>query len=395
MRTLLPLLLAGSLVLTGAACAAPADPVPADPVPVAARDATGTVVSVTPVVTLDRAGVAARLAELGLDPARAVHGVRALRVEYRTVDTAGRGTTASTLAVLPDPAPAAARLVSWHHGTTAGRAETASMDDGPDRTVALALAAAGNVVSAPDYLGLGTGPGRHPYLDHASAAEVSLDALRAVRTLPDLPDLDPAVRAGGFSQGGPVTMALGRLLQDGVEPALRLGGLAPVAGPFDVRGTLDVAADGGVENSTAYLAYLTVAWGWRHDLWTDPAQVFRGEYATSVPAMLDGEHPGREVQSTLPATLEELFTDTWLATLRDPDGPLRAALDEASTTCDWTPTVPVLIYRGTADGDVPPVNADLCAAATGGRAEVVDVGPVDHGDSLPAALPQVLDQFAA
>jgi dienelactone hydrolase len=327
--------------------------------------------------------------------------VRAFRVEYATVDPDGDATTASSLVAVPDATPGGRlRLVSWQHGTTAYKSHVASVSaDSSDRAAAYFFAAAGHVVSAPDYLGLGVGPGTHPYNHHDSAVTASVDALRAARSVPSLVDreLDTRVLISGFSQGGPVSMALGRALHGGAEPAFQVGALAPIAGPYDFTGSGAVAASGGIAHATGYLGYLTVAWNRLHHLYDDPAEAFRPPYDRSVEALFDGTHPFEEIEPNLPATPAELFTPAFLDQLQHPAGALRDALKEAGATCDWAPTVPVRIYHAAGDLDVPVANAEFCRRALterGAAAEVVQLGGMEHGESMGVALPLVLDQFA-
>jgi hypothetical protein len=393
-------LVAGCVVLVLAGCGAGAATTSAPPA--TSAPSRGDVVSVTPLEQLDATAVAARLRELGIDTGRVTHGVRAFRVEYRTVDPDGAPTTASSLVAVPEATPGGRlRLVSWQHGTTADKAAAASVSvDSSDRAAAYFFAAAGHVVSAPDYLGLGVGPGAHPYNHHDSAVTASVDALRAARTVPGLVDreLDPRVLISGFSQGGPATMALGRAMDDGAEPAFQVGALAPIAGPYDFTGSVVVAASGGIAHATGYLGYLTVAWNRLHRLYGDPAEAFRPPYDRTIEALFDGTHPFEEIEPKLPATPAELFTPAFLDQLQHPTGALRDALNAADATCDWVPSVPVRIYHAASDLDVPVANAEFCRRALaehGAAAEVVALGDMEHLDSMGAALPLVLDQFAA
>jgi hypothetical protein len=395
-------LVAGCVVLVLAGCGAGAATASATSAPPAtAAPSRGDVVSVTPLEQLDAPAVAARLREFGIDTGRVAGGVRSFRVEYRTVDPDGAPTTASSLVAVPEATPGGRlRLVSWQHGTTVDKAAAASVSaDRSDRAAAYFFAAAGHVVSAPDYLGLGVGPGAHPYNHHDSAVTASVDALRAASTVPGVVDreLDPRVLISGFSQGGPATMALGRALHDGAEP-FQLGALAPIAGPYDFTGSVAVAASGGIAHAAGYLGYLTVAWNRLHHLYGDPAEAFRPPYDRTIEALFDGTHPFEEIEPKLPATPVELFTPAFLDQLQHPTGALREALNAADATCDWAPSVPVRIYHAAGDLDVPVANAEFCRRALverGAAAEVVALGDMEHLDSMGAALPLVLDQFAA
>jgi hypothetical protein len=389
-------LVAGCVALVLAGCGAGAAATSATSAP-----SGGDVVSVTALEQLDAPAVAARLRELGIDTGRATHGVRAFRVEYRTVDPNGAPTTASSLVAVPDTTPRGRlRLVSWQHGTTADKAAAASVSaDSSDRAAAYFFAGAGHVVSAPDYLGLGVGPGTHPYNHHDSAVTASVDALRATRSVPELVDreLDPRVLISGFSQGGPASMALGRALHSGAEP-FQVGALAPIAGPYDFTGSVAVAASGGIAHATGYLGYLTVAWNRLHHLYDDPVEAFRPPYDRSIEALFDGTHPFEEIGPKLPATPAELLTPGFLDQLQHPTGALRDELNAADATCDWAPSLPVRIYHAAGDLDVPVANAEFCRRALaerGAAAEVVQLGDVEHGESMGVALPLVLDQFTA
>jgi hypothetical protein len=406
----------------------------------------GALVSVQPLERWDAARVRTYLVEQGMDAGRVRFGVDASRITYATVDPAGRPTTASALVTRPiapagqpgagaDQPGAGAdqpgvgpgqpgagwRLVSWQHGTIPARDEVGSMTaDGSDRAAAVLFAADGYVVSAPDYLGLGTGPGFHPYLDLPSTVTASIDSLRATRAYvepkpgqagpnqarPDQtgPDragsgglrLDGQVLVSGHSQGGQAAMAVGAQLQRDGDPRFRLAAVAPIAGPYDVTTTLHTAVTTGIANASAYLAYFTVEWNRLHHLYDSPAQAFRPPYDRTVPALLDGTHSSPDILAALPPTPAQLFTREFLAGLAQPTGALAEALRVADSSCDWRPEVPVRLYAASGDRDVPIANSGYCqrrVRAAGGEAELVDVGAVDHSTSELRALPQILTGF--
>jgi hypothetical protein len=387
----------------------PAAPTPGAPVPGVSPPGTrGALLSVQPLESLTAAQVRTYLAGQGVDGSRVRFGVAASRISYATVDPTGRPTTASALVTTPTAAPGQSpgterRMVSWQHGTIAARDEVGSMTaDGSDRAAAVLFAAAGYLVSAPDYLGLGTGPGFHPYLDLPSTVSASVDSLRATRALAQRPNrrggpgLDGQVLVSGHSQGGQAAMAVGEELWRGADPSFRLAAVDPIAGPFQVSATLHTAVTTGIEHASAYLAYFAVAWNRLHHLYDTPQRAFRAPYDRTVPELLDGNHSGDSVLAALPGTPAELFTPEFLNLLRNPTGPLAEALAVADSSCDWRPEVPVRLYAASGDRDVPIANSRFCqrqVLAAGGAAALVDVGPVDHSTSELRALPQVLAGF--
>ncbi|WP_329383565.1 alpha/beta hydrolase [Streptomyces sp. NBC_01351] len=361
----------------------------------------GTLLSVTPVGSLDRAGVAAYLSGLGTDAGTVRHGITAHRLTYATVDPQGRPTTATGLLVLPQGGPRRLDLVSDTHGTTTHRDDAPSGGVGYNRLTPYLHAASGRAVAAPDYLGLGGGPGPHPYVDTASSVTASVDMLRAARTAGERlgRTVTRDVYATGFSQGGQVAMALGRELSR-PGSGFRLRALAPMAGPYDLSGSeVPGIVDGRVAPRTAvfYLSYFLTAQNKLHPLYKDPAEVFRAPYAQAVEDLFDGTHREEEIVNALPATPQELLTPEWYENIRAPRGELRTALKANDGACDWKPAAPVRLYTGAADTDVPIANTRACAADLarhGVRARIVDQGPdADHFTTAIRSAPQVARWF--
>ncbi|HEX4252160.1 MAG TPA: lipase [Pseudonocardia sp.] len=392
-----------SVAPRSAAAAASVGASPASVAPSAAGQR-GALLSVQPLQRWDAAQARAFLTSQGVDASRVRFGVDASRIGYATVDPTGRPTTASALVTQPTAVPGWAderRMVSWQHGTIPARDEVGSMTaDGSDRAAAVLFAADGYVVSAPDYLGLGTGPGFHPYLDLPSTVTASIDSVRATRAYveraPNPVRLDGQVLVSGHSQGGQAAMAVGAQLQRGGDPAFRLAAVGPIAVPYDVTTTLHTAVTTGIANASAYLAYFTVEWNRLHHLYSSPAEAFRPPYDRTVPTMLDGNHSSQDILAVLPPTPAQLFTSDFLAGLTHPTGPLAEALQVADSSCDWRPSVPVRLYAASGDRDVPIANSRYCqrrVSAAGGAAELVDVGDVDHSTSELRALPQILAGF--
>ncbi|MEU5237729.1 hypothetical protein ACH4UR_20805 [Streptomyces lydicus] len=359
----------------------------------------GAVVSVIPVADLDVKEVAARVAKAGIDATQVRYGVRADRIVYRTVDFKGKPTTASELVAMPKNDERGLRVVSWLHGTEVYRGEVASVnDESRDRATALLFASTGRAVSAPDYLGLGKGPGIHPYGDPKATLTASVDALRATRTFArrEGRGLDRRVLISGFSQGGPATMLVGRALQQGVDPYFRPGVLAPVAGPFDLSGFEAAAADDKVERSALYLAYFATAWNRMYGLYGAPDQAFRAPYDKEVETLFDGDHKVSELAAALPRTSKELFTEAFLQKVRHPTGDLRRKLGVMDSTCDWRPDVPVHLFHARGDKDVSFANSLRCRrqlTAKGADQQLSDVGEFDHSTTVLKALPQIVREF--
>ncbi|MFF7982547.1 alpha/beta hydrolase family protein [Streptomyces sp. NPDC007901] len=371
-----------------------AGPRPAAAAREAADVSRGTLMSVEHLRTLTARQVAAELAgdEGGARDTGAVrHGLDTFRIVYRTVDPYGRPTTASGLLALPRGGDRRLRTVSFTHGTELFKGDVASVSaDAWGQAPALTYASAGFAAVLPDYLGLGLGPGPHPWMDVPSETTAALDMLRASRTAAAQRgrELRRGVLATGFSQGASAALGLARSLQAGDDDWFRLRAVAPVSGAYAFRDAeLPALLAGRTEPkaSVIYTALALVSFNRLHHLYDTPAEVFRAPYDRTIDGLLDGTHTGQEVVAGTPDSLDGLLTAHGRAMLAHPTGRLAAALRITDGVCsDWTPEAPVRLYY--ADGDEQAVNANTthCRAALrahGVDAPLVDLGTPDYGGS--------------
>ncbi|WNI32121.1 alpha/beta fold hydrolase [Streptomyces sp. ITFR-6] len=376
-----------TVLLIGAAAGATGATVAPAHLPVAHaqnQDGRGTLVHTERLYTLKtREAVTAELTRSGFDASQARHGVDAYRLTYRTIDPQGQPTTASGLLVLPRGRENRLRAVSFAHGTSSQRGDAPSVQRGTFLTgPPVAYASAGFAAVAPDYLGLGTGPGPHPWMHVPSETTASLDLLRAARAFHPL---DRKVLVTGFSQGASAALGLGRALQVGDDRYFRLGALAPISGAYDFGGAelpALLAAELDRKSSVIYAAYTLVAFNRVHRVYDDPREVFEDP---TVEALFDGEHTGADLYRGTPDSLEELLTSYGLDLLAHPRGGLADALRETDSVCrDWTPRVPVRLYMASGDEQATTANTAHCAESMrsmGVEPKVVDLGAVDYTES--------------
>jgi predicted esterase len=365
--------------------------------------ARGQVVSSTLIAHMSAAETAGYLRKGGYGSPAPRYGVDQYRIVYRTVSAAGRPTTASGLVVLPASAARTLHTVAYEHGTLVTRSDAPSVDDSDARVSPTLFAGRGYAAVAPDYLGLGKGPGFHPYMDTATEVTASVDMLRAARLFAagHGRTLDGHVLVTGFSQGGAAAMALARALQDNADRHIRLSGVAPISGPYDVQHAEIPAAftDRTLDPKEAafYFAYWTVSMNRLHHLYDAPAQAFLPPYDTTVDQLFDGRHSEQQVFAGVPDTPQKLLTPQFVHRLQHPTGSLLEAMRDNDTTCsNWTPKVPVHLYAARGDRDVAIANSRHCQAAlttAGADAPLTDVGDVGHFVSPYKAIPLIATWF--
>ncbi|WUW26502.1 lipase [Streptomyces sp. NBC_01463] len=352
----------------------------------------GTLVSFERLYTLaSPQAVAGELGAAGFENDTVRHGVVAYRLVYRTIDVYGRPTTASGLFAIPLNSERRLQAVSFAHGTGSHKDDSPSMQRAKFVSApVIAHAAAGAAGVAPDYLGMGKGPGLHPWMDVGSETTASLDMLRAARAFAPRTGhtLERDVMVTGFSQGASAALGLGRALEGGADRWFRLGALAPVSGAYDFGGTeLPAMLEGKLEpkSSVLYAAYTLVAFNRLHHLYDSPGEVFRAPYDSTVEALFDGAHTGEQLMRGTPGAVDELLTEKGRHLLAQRTGPLAEALRTTDAVCtDWTPHAPVRLYMATGDEQAATGNTETCKAALlkrGVDAPVIDLGAVDHQGS--------------
>ncbi|MBN9620719.1 MAG: hypothetical protein J0H43_13475 [Actinobacteria bacterium] len=369
------------------------------PASAAATTPRGELVSAQSVQRLTARQVRAALAADGFSTVQVRYGVDAYRLTYRTISASGGPTTATGLLVLPRDGARQHRTVVYDHGTMSGADEAPSVDDNGRSDEGLEIGSAGFAAVAPDYLGLGRGPGAHPYLQLSTEVSATVDLVRAAAAFTHH-RLDPDLLVTGFSQGGAAAMAVGQALQQHAVPGYRLAALAPISGPYDLRtAELPAIFDGTLDqrDSAFYLSYFLTAWNRLYHLYGSVSEVFRAPYDRTVAPLFDGRHDEPEIFAALPAPPQQLLTPRGLDLLRHPNPRLAAALAINDASCQgWTRGAPIHIYASHADEQVAITNAYQCQAQLADRgvlSDLVDVGPYGHLDSGRHGLAAAIDWF--
>ncbi|WP_141817024.1 lipase family protein [Ornithinimicrobium humiphilum] len=326
-------------------------------------------------IPLPAARVSLRL--LGLGHLPIASGVALRRVLYATTGVDGRPTVASGLV---GRAPHA--VVGYQHGTQGHRLNVPSTPHRLEGVLtSMVFAGAGYVFVAPDYLGLGSAWGPHPYLHAPTEAGAVVDLLDAVpevlhRTGTPVPERAALL---GFSQGGHATLAALAELGAGTS-RLEVVGAASVAGVHRLFESAGPHTLSGVSpHHATYLAYLATAYSriYRRPL----SSIARPAWVRRLPRLMDGSHGLMEVERALPRDPTLVLTRETVEDLLGRGEGWFARRLKVNSVGDLATRVPVRLYTGSRDVDAPPSDAHLTAEllrGRGSRVDVVDVGPHDH-----------------
>lgn len=369
--------------------------------------------------------------------ATSIKGAQAWRIAYISSDVSDRRTISTGLIVAPvGKAPAEGRpIVAWAHGTT-GTAQNCGPSQVTDPTAPLnqyflvggnswtdyglpnveEFIAAGYVVAATDYQGLGGG-GRHQYAVGATNGRDLINAARAASSMKESGAGKKTVLYGWSQGGGAVIAAAGLrdyMNQKGASADnLQYLGFVAMA-PDDLAAVVpqpiaDEASAGKVmaglvsSNSANVFDFAHLAmnlWGTQAAF---PNLKLSDVFTDEGVKVLDNVISNKCVH-VLSDTLNYAYGDKYKDLVKSqPDNALAwARAFVAGSVPPVTPVAPVIIYWGTKDTIVPPVmheiyQKQMCARG-GNVARIQLAGEQTHFTtpplSAPLYLPWVKDRIA-
>jgi len=337
------------------------------------------------------------------------YDVNLYKIRYKTPDVHGLLDTASGLLVLPVvPDSTNLPIVVYAHGTTDGPADVPSKLHG-GYEIAMAYAAKGFAVAAPDFLGLGDARGFHPYVHAASEASASFDMLNAsVEYLEaNAPDWDELhLFLCGYSQGGHASAALHKELQDYWSFVYPVTAATHMSGPYSISGVMrtKLLSDDSY-GYPAYLAYIALGYQEAYgNLYNDIHDFFKEPYVTNIQNFKNGLVNLTTLNAQLIALLatngdtitKRMIQDSILDhVINDPLYPLNLDLED-NDRYNWAPEVPTKLFYCSGDLQVPFQNAIVADSAMNALgapdAHAVNMGAgLDHG---PCVLPSIISSIS-
>jgi len=317
------------------------------------------------------------------------HDARVYRMIYKTTYK-GQEIEASALVSVPVDYEGSMAIVSMHHGTLVRKSEAPSQNTS-DYLLFSSVATTGLVTLIPDFLGFGYSESIfHPYYVEEWEARPVVDMIKAAAELMEDSSWtwNKKLFLAGYSEGGYVTMAAHKYIQEHPEEGLTVTASAPAAGGYDLLHMKDYFFSLESYHEPFYLSYVVLAHKTTFE-WQEPLSTFFQEpYATEIPKLFDGSLGGAEINSQLTQVvrdflnldmLENFDTDEKYSVFK------KSFLDNSLT--DWVPQAPIRLYHGTDDITVPYSNTvatfeQLKENGTGDNLELVPLEGANHGSGL-------------
>ena len=324
-------------------------------------------------------------------------GATVWRILFHSTSIYGADVAESGYVIAPsNPAPRGGfPVIAWAHGTSGFAAQCApslftdtGFGTGPYLIPGLdRYLAAGYVVSAADYEGLGVAAGVHPYLLGSSEGRAVLDATRATRQLAGLHTADTVV-IYGHSQGGHAALFAGEMAPS-YAPDLRVVGVvaaAPATGLSTLISILGTSAGAG------FLPFsIPTAWSWSQTYRDLPADTL----FTASGAQFASSEVTRGCSDQLAvAIVTHHLTPQGVFLAGAETDPNVLAHARANDPGGVRTRVPMLIVQGTADQTVPPSLTDAfvtgAACTIGDTVQYLHVPGATHGTVVIVAAPTIV-----
>ena len=304
----------------------------------------------------------------GANGALLENGIELYKITYSTVDVFGKPDTASGLIILPSNGKKSFFPVIYQHGTVDDRNDVPSNVKGGWEAGAV-FAGLGYFTILPDYLGLGTSRGYHPYVHAASQSWAATDMLKAAVTFAANAGitLNEKLFITGYSQGGHASMALHRDLEKNPMPGFKVAGAAHLSGPYSISTSmLDILLSDKEYGTSGYVPHTLLAYNPIYKLYTNLNQVIKPAYLDIVLRRQKEEIGLNQMNTLLTAALKKdygkaipsyIFQDSVVNNIKNNlNHPVRLAL-KANDTYDWVPKAPTRILYCKADEQVGYTNA--------------------------------------
>lgn len=330
------------------------------------------------------------------------YDVNAFKIIYNTIDGKGNTTVASGVVFLPET-ETFVPVFSYLHGTLTRDLDAPSYLLGQESVIGWIMAMDGYIAVLPDYLGLGDGPGVHPYSHAESEASASIDLLKAANLLCTREDIKAKPNGNlylsGYSQGAHAALAVQRELESHPIPGINLQKTVAGSGAY----SLSYIQKNFLFNNTNYpnpsfLPYLLLGYqGVYGNLYSNLSQVFVPPYNLTIPGLFNGLLDVEDIDNQLPATWKSMFVPRYLWNIQyNYFHPVNAAL-RANDLINWKPKNDLHLYYCNCDELVAKENSMLAYLSfilRGSRSvSCLPVGNFTHAACAPYVLLLAKIQF--
>ena len=186
---------------------------------------------------------------LGNNAPVALYNMSMYSIDYEIINPQGQIDTLSGLVSFPLNPTKIFPIASYQHGTTieddnVPSVTGLSISNQEVSLISMIMASTGFIIMLPDYAGLGSSEGYHPYIIAETYTPAITNMIRAVKYLSSELNLNNSFMYNnqlylfGYSEGGYATLAAQRDIEQSMLNEFNLTASFPMAGPYDLAGTM-------------------------------------------------------------------------------------------------------------------------------------------------------------
>ena len=326
-----------------------------------------------------------------------LYDVEIYLVQYRTPNPHGKFVIASGVVLLPLGSGEEFPILSFQHGTVLKKLDAPSTVSFGKES-GLLFATQGFITCLPDFLGLGSGEGIHPYLHSETEASATIDLIRASKEICGDCGIIPSEQLFllGYSQGGHATMATHKMIEERYSNEFTVTASAPMAGPYDISGIMyDLTIKKAPYNEPAYVPYVLYSYDFAYNIYQDITKNFISPFDTILPLYFDEnqKYSLSELSSILPDSKipTGILTGEAYLELSDKTGKFYSAMQK-NDLYDWKPLAPVYLFHCDCDSTVPNENSEKAYNffKKNGVFDVELINPLPGGNHNTCALPSII-----
>ena len=322
------------------------------------------------------------------------YSVETVKIIYWTIDASGNTIKASGAVMYP-VGESNLPLFNMNHGTVVKREKAASVNplSITEGVAGIAMGALGYFSCIPDYPGFGVSDMLHPYIHAKSISNAVIDFIRAAKKYSKNKNitLNNQLFLAGYSEGGYVTLATQKEMEENHNDEFNITAVAPMAGPYNLLATATNLIQQTKYNNPAYIGFLLTAYndiyGWKrlNDFFVEP-------YGNMMPTLFDGTKTLGEVNSKLPKTVSNLLKQSFINDfLNGNDTHVINAFKENSLL-NWSPSAPLKFYHGDSDEVVPyKIAVNTVENLKSHSSSTIELYTVTGGTHATSILPSVID----
>lgn len=282
------------------------------------------------------------------------YGVKAVKIEYKTVNVNNENITASGLILIPETSNRVP-VLSFQHGTIFTESEAPSYYQSEFTEMLTIMASTGYAILVPDYIGYGSSSQiAHPYEHRLSLATACRDMIRAgyeyFIVAPGY-NLSSKLFLAGYSEGGFATMSLFKQLQEENSIELPVAGVSVGAGAYNkTQFAKWITAQNSPSTFINYFIWVMLTYNSIYsDLQRPVSHYINSPWAEQIVS----NGPFAQIESNPSVLFQSNFVES---ISNESDEAFFAALSD-NDCFNWKPLSPLLMIHGTADELVPIFNS--------------------------------------